>query len=316
MTDFVSKYVKSCIPCLCVKKPKGKRRGYLHPIQKEGRPFHTLHMDHVGPFCKTETGNMYMLVTVDTFTKYTWIEGVPDTSARYVVRCLELLTKIFGLPERIISDRGKCFTSREMKKFCSERNIKHVLNAIACPRSNGQVERFNSTILNAMMTAIGDEHDKWDSKIPEVQCGINSTINATTGYPPAELLFGFRPKLKYDIAINSTEQIDREMQLKLAREQALTNINKSAENAKTRYNRNRIPAKTYNVGDMVMFEKTPILKGISSGKLVQRYVGPFKVVKVLPNDRYVVKSLSKDRRCFNGVVASDKLKLFKPQTID
>lgn len=188
--------------------------------------------------------------------------------------------------------------------------------AIACPRSNGQVERFNSTILNAMMTAIGEDYEAWELKIPEVQCGINGTISATTGYAPAELLFRFRPRLKYDIDINSEEQINRQLQLKTMRDRTLKNINKNAEGLKTRYNKNRISAKTYNIGDMVMFEKAPTVKGFSSGKLVQWYIGPFRVVKVLPNDRYVVKSLSKNQRRFHGVVTSDKLKLFKTQSVD
>lgn len=316
MKEFVTKYVKSCIPCLSVKKPTGKRKGYLHPIPKMNKPFHTLHLDHLGPFCRTGNGNVYMLVIVDAFTKYVWIEAVPDTSTKHVVQCLKLLIKIFGVPDRVISDRGKCFTSMEMKKFCNEQNIKHILNAIACPRSNGQVERFNATILNAMMTAIGDEHDSWEAKITEVQHSINGTVNATTGRAPAELLYGFRPRLKFDVSIGDNEQVQREDNLKLMRAKAVDNINKSASAMKRRYDKNRGPAVTYKVGEMVMIERTPIVKGLTSGKLVGRYIGPVRVQQVLPNDRYRVESLSKDRRRFRGVVSSDKMKLFKTQTID
>lgn len=316
MKEFVTKYVNACIPCLCVKKPTGKRKGHLHPIPKISEPFHTLHVDHLGPFCRTKNNNVYMLVIVDAFTKFVWIEAVPDTSAKYVIQCLELLIKMFGIPNRMISDRGKCFTSAVLKKFCIENCIKHVLNAIACPRSNGQVERFNATILNTMMTVIGDDHESWETKILEVQHSINGTVNATTGHAPAELLYGFRPRLKYDINIDSDEQVDKQTRLELMRSKAADSINKSAGVMKRRYDKNRDSALVFKIGDMVMVERTPMVKGLTSGKLVQRFIGPVKVQKILPNDRYHVESLSRDKRRFRGVVSSDKMKLYRTQTIE
>lgn len=311
MRKFVTKYVKRCIPCLCAKKPTGRQRGRLYPIPKVNQPFHTLHLDHLGPFCKSPEGNTFMLVTVDAFTKFTWIEAVPDTSSQYVIKTLKLLMKFFGIPERIITDRGKGFTSKLMTDFCARNNIKHVQNAIACPRANGQVERFNSTILRSMTAVVGENYDAWESKIPEVQCGINGTVNATTGISPAELLYGFRPRLKYDVSVNS--QIDRQVNLELSRRNAALNIERKAKNMKQRFDKNRLDPIQYQVGDMVLVERTPMVKGLSSGKLVQKYTGPVQITHVLGNDRYRVQSLSKDRRRFKGVVASDKLKLFKAQ---
>lgn len=204
-----------------------------------------------------------------------------------------------------------------MQSFCKGQNIKHILNTIACPRSNGQVERFNRTILNSMMAAIGDDHTSWESKIIEVQHGINGTIHATTGYAPAELLYGCRPKLKFDISVNNdNEQEDRLERLKTIRADASARINKRAVAMKRRYDANRKQAVKYSVGDMVMVQRTPMVKGLASGKLVQRYTGPVKVVQVLPNDRYRIESLSRDRRRMRGVVASDKMKLFKSQSTE
>ncbi|KAJ8915718.1 hypothetical protein NQ315_000652 [Exocentrus adspersus] len=185
--------------------------------------------------------------------------------------------KLCGVPERIISDRGKCFTSKDFQSFCCQEIIKHVLNAVACPRSNGQVERFNSTILNSMMAAIGDDHDAWEDKIPQVQCGINKTVNATTGYAPSELFYGFRPRLKFDVSLVNTDQTDRLAKIQSLRATALTNIEKHSQVMKTRYDKCRVPAAQFTVGDMVMVERSPIVKGVTSGKLVQKYIGPVKL---------------------------------------
>ncbi|KAJ8915387.1 hypothetical protein NQ315_008274 [Exocentrus adspersus] len=164
-----------------------------------------------------------------------------------------------------------------------------------------------------------------DNNSELVQLSINGTVNATTGYAPSELLYGFRPKLKFDLNLstnldnNQVEQVDkvdRRTTLNIVRAKAADKINKSAIAMKRRYDKNRDPAIVYHVGDMVMIEKTPIIKGLTSGKLVQRYIGPVVVKQVLPNDRYKVESLSRDRRRFRGVVASDKMKLFRKQTVD
>ncbi|KAJ8950132.1 hypothetical protein NQ314_007985 [Rhamnusium bicolor] len=257
-------------------------------------------LEHLGLFCRTNNDNVYMLVIVDAFTKYLWIEAVPDTTAKHIVQCLKMIIKIFGVPVRIISDRGKCFTSKEMKEFCSEQNIKHILNTIACPRSNGQVERFNATILSAMRAAICDEHNSWKAKITEVQHSINGTVNATTGCAPAELLYGFRSRLKFDVSVDDNEQVDRDVKLKSKRVKAAENIIKSARAMKKRYDRSRDPAVIFKVGDMVMIERKPMVKGLASGKLVEKYIGPVMVQQVLPKDRYRVGSLSKDKRRFKG----------------
>lgn len=67
------KYVDTCISCMFHKTPSGKRPGYLHPMKKIPRSFHTIHIDHLGPFCRSKQKNSYVIVIVDAFTKFTFI---------------------------------------------------------------------------------------------------------------------------------------------------------------------------------------------------------------------------------------------------
>jgi hypothetical protein len=152
-----------------------------------------------------------------------------------------------------------------------------------------------------------------EDHLTEVQRGINMTINATTGQTPSELLYGFQPRLRYDADLPDREPINRLEQLKSNRTKASGKIARNAINMKARYDKNRLCARTFQPGDMVFVERTPIIKGLASGKLVQKYIGPVQVTEVLPNDRYRVQSLSKDQRRFRGVVASDRMKIFTAQ---
>lgn len=305
---FVTKYVKSCISCQFAKKPTGIQRGKLNPIDKGNLPFETIHVDHLGPFCESKEGNTYILLAVDGFTKYTWLQPVPNTRADHVLTTLKLLEKIFGTPARIISDRGKCFASQQMANFCASRHIKHIMNAVACPRANGQVERVNKTVLQSLTACIGDKHDAWEDYLSQVQRGINSTVSSSTGKSPFDLTFGFMPRFPLDVpSCSQDHNIDEN------RKQAADRLKLTAERMKLRYDRNRIPALKFNLDDQVQIERRVLKKGITSGKLVDKYAGPYKVIAVLPNDRYRVESLNNRGRKYRNVIAADKMKPFKIQ---
>ena len=76
MRRFVAKYVRACLNCLYYKSTSGRKPGLLHPIEKVAIPFHTLHLDHVGPFITSRHKNTQILTIVDGFTKFCIIKPV------------------------------------------------------------------------------------------------------------------------------------------------------------------------------------------------------------------------------------------------
>ena len=92
---------------------------------------------HVAPFIHSCNKNIQILVTVDGFRKFCVLEPVRDTSVKGVLKSLSQLIAIFGVPFRIVTDRGSAFTSHMFETFCIKHGIKHVLNAVAtCERMN------------------------------------------------------------------------------------------------------------------------------------------------------------------------------------
>ena len=138
MRKFVTKYVRACLNCLYYKSTSGRKPGFLHPIEKVAIPFHTLHLDHLDPFIWTKRRNTQILTIVDGFTKFCVLEPVRDTRTKWVIQALDQLFALFGVPTRIITDRGSCFTLHRFAAFCGEYGIKHILNAVATPRAHGQ----------------------------------------------------------------------------------------------------------------------------------------------------------------------------------
>lgn len=94
---------------------------------------------------------------------------------------------LFGVPNRIISDRGIAYISQAFRMaFCVSYGIKHVLNAIATPQANGQCERYNKTIVQALATIMaGRDPRRWDAVVKQIQGALNTynkSINTTRPY--------------------------------------------------------------------------------------------------------------------------------------
>lgn len=75
--------------------------------------------------------------------------------------------------------------------FCDNYGIKHVLNAVATPKANGQCKRYNKTIVQALTTTTaGPDPRYWDAVVKQVQGALNTTYNKSINTTPMEALIG------------------------------------------------------------------------------------------------------------------------------
>lgn len=301
LTKFTKKYVQSCLECAHSKVPSGKKSGYLHPIPKISKPFHTLHADHLGPFNTSRRKNKYLLVIIDSYSKFIILKAVKNTKAYTTIMAFKEYFATFGCPVRLITDRYSSFTGKKFKCFLENVGVKHVMNAVATPRANGQVERYNRTILDSL-TAMNyglDEVD-WDSKVLDVQWGLNNTTNKGIGRTPAEVLFGLsltsmaEGKLRSTLD-NDTEQIDLTKNLEVVRKEVDEHITKTQQEQKDRFDKVRCDPRKFNIGDLVRVERSILCPG-KSKKLISKCLGPYKIIEVLSNDRYTVEDTAITKR--------------------
>lgn len=319
MREYVEKYIASCIQCLFNKHKDGRKEGFLHPIPKNPEPMKWIHIDHLGAFPKSKNGNCYIISLVDAFTKFTFIRAVRTTKAKYVIEFLKDIFSVHGLPSTIVSDQGSAFTSKNFKLFCQQNNIKHVLNAVATPRANGQVERLNRSILSALMTTTLEE-DLWDQKVRQVQLALNNTVNKSTGKTPSQLMFGSEPRTGTDAILidevaTTFELIENIIE---ERQKAAERIKVAQSQQKQYFDKKRKKPRVYKEGDLVLIEKQETAAD-GSRKLLAPFSGPFVVKKVLPKDRYVVQDMRETHRTikkgtYERVVAVDRMKIWKIPT--
>lgn len=94
----------------------------------------------MGPFICPSKGNMFILIIIDSLTKFVWLYPVSNKSNQTLLQYIKLLVLNHGLLRRIISDRGTCFTSKAFKDYYIAVGTQHSLISIRHPQANGQVE--------------------------------------------------------------------------------------------------------------------------------------------------------------------------------
>ncbi|UYV72254.1 hypothetical protein LAZ67_9002361, partial [Cordylochernes scorpioides] len=259
MKRYVRRNVAMCLECLFNKVPGGKQQGFLHPIKSGKRPFSIVHMDHVGPFVRSTKGNQELLVIVDNLTRFVRLSPVRNTSTQNVLKVMKSFVNDFGLPDKIISDRGSCFTSRQFEEFCRGNGIHHTLNSTKHPQGNGMVERVNRTVLSTIATSIEDPRRKdWDLKIKEVERDLNNAVNKTTNKTPFETLHGYSPRFHDGILrILADEDVDPWTEPDRIQESVRTQIENKQEIMKTYYDKKKCRTIQFEVGEIVVMRHVP-----------------------------------------------------------
>lgn len=291
----IREHISNCLKCITFSPKFGKHEGLLHCIPKGDIPFDTVHIDHFGPVTLRKSKKKYVFLVVDGFTKFNRLYAVRGTGTNEAISSLKSYFNSYSRPKLIVSDRGSAFTSNEFKSFLEKNGVKHVLVATGSPQANGQVERVNRSLapMLAKMTSAGNEMSL-DKVLPEIEHVMNNTVHRSTGMTPSELLFGIRQRgMMEDPLRERLEEIlnkEKGRDLEDIRMRAAARIKKCQEYNKKIKDKSRT-LKSYQVGDYVVV-KNFISQPGACRKIAPRFKGPYQVIKILPNDRYLLKDVT------------------------
>ena len=137
----------------------------------------------------------------DHFTRYALAYASKTQTAQATARILwDNFICHYGFPEQFISDQGRNFESDLIKELCKIAGVKKLHTTPYHPQSNGQCERFNSTLCNMLGTLSDEEKSDWKSHLGCMTHAYNCTKHASTTYSPYYLMFGRHPRLSIDVA--------------------------------------------------------------------------------------------------------------------
>ncbi|KAL4705833.1 hypothetical protein ACJJTC_017810 [Scirpophaga incertulas] len=94
------------------------------------------------------------------------------------------------------------------------------------------------------------------------------------------------------------------------RREASDNIKAVQSKQKVSYDKSRIPPRNFSIGQLVRVERQVCEKGTSK-KLVAKCLGPYRISKILPNDRYEIEDTpitrKKHKQKYVGIYPVDKI---------
>ena len=107
----------------------------------------------------------------------------------------------YGLPEKILLDQRWNFESQLVADLCELMGMQKIWTSPYHPQTNGQCERFNSTLINMLGMLPMEKKLDWKNHIGMLVHAYNCTQNSTTGFSPYYLMFRRWPHLLVDITL-------------------------------------------------------------------------------------------------------------------
>ena len=291
MAADVAATVRNCHACARnrVKLRKHLNRLKLFPAT---RPLESLAIDILGPLPKTRTGKRFLLIVTDRFTKLTQVAPLRTITAYHVaVAFCEVWVFKYGIPRTLLSDNGPQFASKFFTHVCQTLGVTNVFTSAYHPQTNGQVERYNRTLLAMLRNYVNDNQNDWDEYASALTYAYNTSVHRSTRTTPFDLVLS-RPPPPFSLEDTDNERplSHRAVRLNFVRrlDTAIRDATTALRATQERYKRDfdkrvRKTNRKLRANDYVYLD--PTSGNETQPKLQTPAVGPFRVIA---NDKRTV----------------------------
>ncbi len=183
MYDDVKEYVRRCPQCSRQKQVLF-RSHQLKPLPQVplwGR----VHVDLMGPYRKTKHGARYIILAIDSWSKWVEVGVLAKKGSAETARFFweQFITR-YGNPKVCLTDRGKEWQG-EFEALLSRQGIRHTQTAAYRPQTNGLAERMVGVMVAALRKMVNDHQDDWDEYVHQVALAHRAAPHSSTGVSPA-----------------------------------------------------------------------------------------------------------------------------------
>ena len=181
MNNEIIKSVKNCH--ICQEHGNSLAKQPIQQSEIPDKPFQYLAADIF------DLNGQHFLLLCDYFSKMPFVKSLKNMTSSECISYMKSVFAIHGIPETLITDNAKQFTSHEFKNFSEEWEFVHKTSSPYYPRSNGFAERTVQTVKLCLKKATQSQQD------PQLALLALRTTPIGDGLPsPTEILFNRKIK--------------------------------------------------------------------------------------------------------------------------
>lgn len=193
--------------------------------------------------------------------------------------------KLHSLPESIISDRDKVFTSKFWTELFRRSDTQLRMSSSYHPQTNGQTERVNQCLEAYLRCFSHACPKKWLEWLSLAEYWYNTSLHSALGKSPFEVLYGRAPR-QLGITVDDTCPVtdldawlaERDLMVRLLQQHLL----RIQQRMKVQADKNR-SERSFFVGDRVFLRLQPYVQSSvaprAHHKLLFKYYGPYLVLE-------------------------------------
>lgn len=142
-------------------------------------------MDILYPLPKTKSGNQLVFVLTDRYKKLT--RAIPVTTVTSTCATTVFVDN-WNIPHDILTylmtEKGLQFVSKFFAAVTARLGTRHLMTTAYRPQTNGQVERFNRTVVARLRHFVTEHQTNWDQYVQLLTHEYNDQVHRPTGTTP------------------------------------------------------------------------------------------------------------------------------------
>ena len=288
----IGKFCKSCGVCQTTKASKQVPPGLMHHLDIPERMWLHISMDFVGPFTPSG-GKDYVWVIMCRMGGHAHLIAicVATRASELAEIFISEIVRHHGIPATIVSDRDPKFTAKFWREVHRILGSRLLMSTAFHPQTDGTTERAVQTVSQVLRAMVRPDQTDWAAKLPLVEFAVNSSRNASTGFAPFELTYGYLPSMIREVRDEAVmpgvrDFAERALNNMLEAHDALIASRVVQTHYANQRRRSENPDETepdFAVGKLAYLATANLSmpKG-RARKLMPKFIGPYKIVEAHP----------------------------------
>ena len=307
MAQLIREWVKSCERCIRESRiDRSLTRTPLHnPNEHITAPEDAMEIDLV-PELPPSGGYENIVTAMDVFSRYLIAYPTSNQDAKTIPKVLiTIMAKHANLPMTLISNKGTTFMSHAIKEVAGVLGITLKNATTKHAQTIGLLERSHASIKQALKIETGERRSLWHKYINIAVLNYNTSYHTSIGCEPSRVFHARTPYNVLDFKLGicpqqqpiPTSQNAQEVleQTEMIHQDVRKNIIQAYNKNKAYYDKKANASKLKEADYVYILQPKADHQGSKIPFTEFRWIGPYIIEKVLPNNNYLVRKIGTNK---------------------